>query len=110
MNATLKTERCPSSSPNSSVLRWLCLFPILGAITMAQATPIGWYRMEGISGNQISTVTNSIGGGGAAPDANASGTAFNYSSVVAGAHGSSAGMGSNFGFFLFPLERIVGEQ
>lgn len=51
---------------------------------MAQATPIGWYRMEGISGNQISTVTNSIGGGGAAPDANASGTAFNYSSVVAG--------------------------
>lgn len=27
-----------------------------------------------------------------------------------GAHGRSAGMGSNFGFFLFPLERIVGEQ
>lgn len=76
MKTTLKSDR-------PSVLLWLCLFPILGALTVAQATPIGWYRMEGTSGDTITTVINSIGGGGAASNANAVGT-ITYSDVVAG--------------------------
>lgn len=80
MKTTSHDKQNSSSLMKGKTFRWLYLLPILGAFT-AQAATVGWYRMEGTVGDQITSVTTFEGSGPALSNA---GARFNYGSNVAG--------------------------
>ncbi|WFB36963.1 PEP-CTERM sorting domain-containing protein [Kiritimatiellota bacterium B12222] len=81
MTTTSKAKPTSKRLLSNMALRWACLFPILAAFTAAQASTVGWYRMEGTAGDAISSVATSEG---TAPTLTQSGATFNYGSNVAG--------------------------
>lgn len=80
MKTTSKDKQTTSHSMRFTALRFLCLLPLLGAIT-AQASTVGWYRMEGTVGEEILTVNNSEG---TAPNLTAGTRKATYGSNVPG--------------------------
>ncbi|MDF3128769.1 PEP-CTERM sorting domain-containing protein [Kiritimatiellaeota bacterium B1221] len=83
MKTTIKEHHHSPLIRSSRLLRKRCLYPLLLAFTAAQASTVGWYRMEGTAGEEISSVSNSLGSSGTAT---AVGAPFNYGSSVAGTH------------------------